>query len=329
MLLPMLYFLLISHKAQYPCTFYIYRVFLPLFILAMTHDRSAFRGRYFLVTYPQCDLDHQAIWNQAHSKGAVGAVVASELHQDGSPHRHAYICFATRKELSPRSLDVGRYHPNIQACRSPAASLEYVKKDGVYSEFGDTESSRPSSGPLGNPREFNTEAEWLYQCLISEIPYGYAKRLWDLSRVDDTFTISEGSISATEFERRVDGRLAVFDYDFSSGGSLILEGPSGCGKTTWAKYFAPKPALFVTHMDTLKHFRIGEHKSIIFDDMSFTHLPRESQIHILDTENPRAIHVRYGTATIPAGIVKIFTCNQAIFIDDPAIRRRRHRYFIQ
>lgn len=296
-------------------------------VFFMPHDRSNFRGKYFIVTYPQCNLDHQTIWNQCLSKGASGAVICSELHASGDPHRHAFVCFRTRKELSVRSLDVNGYHPNIQACRSPEASLAYVKEDGVWTEFGDTAITEP--GSMGHPTQFRTESEWLLDCYARNVPYGYAKRLWDLSQTYDTFTIGEGAVSDDDFEHRVDGRLAVFQYDFSSGCSLILEGPSGCGKTTWAKYFSPKPSLFVTHLDVLRQFRPGFHQSIIFDDMQFSHLPRETQIHLLDTENPRAIHVRYGTATIPAGVVKIFTCNQPIFLDDPAIRRRRHRFFIQ
>lgn len=288
--------------------------------------RTSFRGKQFLITYPQCDLDHQAIWDKCLQHGATGAVVASELHQDGGAHRHAYVEFASRKEFGSRSFDIRGFHPNIQSCRDATASREYVKKDGQFTEFGQL--SAVSLGEL-DPRNFTSEELWLRQCLQAEIPFGYAQRLWDLSQQDDTFTILDGTVTNEDYDARVDGRLLIFDYDFRSNRSLVLEGPSGCGKTTWAKYHAPKPSLFVTHMDTLKKFRPTFHKSIIFDDMSFTHLPRESQIHIVDQENPRSIHVRYGTATIPANTAKIFTCNQAIFTEDPAIRRRIRRYFIQ
>jgi len=104
-------------------------------------------------------------------------------------------------------------------------------------------------------------------------------------------------------------------------------GPAGCGKTTIAIQYATKPSLFVTHMDILKQFKPGFHKSIIFDDVSFAHLPRETNISIVDTEQPRAIHVRYGVAEIPNGVEKWFTANRYPFIlgatrFDPAIERR-------
>jgi len=105
--------------------------------------------------------------------------------------------------------------------------------------------------------------------------------------------------------------------------TLVLVGPSGIGKTTWAKKNAPKPCLFVSHLDDLKSFRADMHKSIMFDDVSVTHMPITSQIHLCDMENVRSIHVRYGTVTIPAGVPKIFTCNSSpIALEHPAIARR-------
>lgn len=105
--------------------------------------------------------------------------------------------------------------------------------------------------------------------------------------------------------------------------SLVFVGPAGCGKTTAAKLYAPKPALFVTHLDILKQFRPEYHKSIIFDDISFAHLPRETNIFLADRQDARAIHIRYGVATIPAGIFKWFTGNRFPFqTNDSAIERR-------
>jgi len=105
--------------------------------------------------------------------------------------------------------------------------------------------------------------------------------------------------------------------------SVVLIGRAGTGKTTAAKLFAPKPALFVTHLDILKQFKPEYHKSIIFDDCSFAHLPRETNIFLADRQDARAIHIRYGIATIPAGVFKWFTGNRFPFqTNDAAIERR-------
>lgn len=82
-------------------------------------------------------------------------------------------------------------------------------------------------------------------------------------------------------------------------------------------------------MDVLRSFRAGYHKSIIFDDMAFSHLPREAQIHITDTSDEAHIHCRYGYAIIPAGVQKIFTANIYPFLVDPAIERRLYKIKVQ
>lgn len=94
--------------------------------------------------------------------------------------------------------------------------------------------------------------------------------------------------------------------------SIVILGPAGIGKTTYAIKNCLKPALLVSHMDTLSKFKIGYHKSIIFDDVDINHLPLTAQIHLVDREKPRCIHMRYTTALIPAGVQKIFTANEPI-----------------
>jgi len=123
--------------------------------------------------------------------------------------------------------------------------------------------------------------------------------------------------------------IAFFRYEDFSAKVLVLEGPTGCGKTTWAMLHAPKPALIVTHLDMLKkEFDPNFHKSVIFDDMSFSHQPREQQLHILEQRYCANIHIRYSYVSLPAGFPKIFTCNIYPFINDPAIERRIHHKLI-
>lgn len=90
--------------------------------------------------------------------------------------------------------------------------------------------------------------------------------------------------------------------------ATLIVGASGTGKTQYALAHFKNP-LLVSHIDKLKTLN-PDHDGIVFDDMSFTHWPPESVIHLLDSECEREIHVRYGTVTIPAGIRKIFTHNK-------------------
>lgn len=107
--------------------------------------------------------------------------------------------------------------------------------------------------------------------------------------------------------------------------SLVLIGESQIGKTEFAKQHFPNGCLFVSHIDQLKDFNANKHQGIVFDDMTFVHMPATAQIHLVDFDNDREIHLRYVTAEIPAGTPKIFTINPEnlpIFADQPAINKR-------
>ena len=106
---------------------------------------------------------------------------------------------------------------------------------------------------------------------------------------------------------------------------LFIHGPTGTGKTQWALHQFKNP-LLVSHLDTLRKLT-GEHDGIVFDDMSFAHMPRESVIHLLDWDERREIHCRYSCAIIPAHTRKIFTSNKDFaevfpYDESGAIRRR-------
>lgn len=110
--------------------------------------------------------------------------------------------------------------------------------------------------------------------------------------------------------------------DFEQNCSHMVVGDPKVGKTQYALAHFKKP-LFVTHMDDLRNFHYKVHDGIVFDDMDFKHLHRGAQIHLLDQEQSRSIHIRYGTARIPKYTKKIFTCNYPCFkLSDEAINRR-------
>lgn len=113
--------------------------------------------------------------------------------------------------------------------------------------------------------------------------------------------------------------------------SYVFYGPAGTGKTQFALAHFKTP-LLVSHMDGLTKFDAATHDGIVFDDMSFRHLPRESQIHVVDQDNNRDIHARYQCASIPRHTKKIFTCNEEshpIFkVDDTAIDTRIRQIFL-
>jgi len=277
-----------------------------------------FNGKRVFLTYPRCAAPKESLLEYAKTAwGAKWALVSTEKHADGTLHLHALIQWERRIDTkNQRFFDWGEYHPNIQSPKNWAACKTYVRKDGDWVESDDVEENY-----FEMAKGMNRE-QWISYCIGNKIAHGYCMMIWH--EITDANTIREFEAEA-EWIR---GDLAQYKWDdLYQGKALQIKGASGIGKTTWAKVHAPKPSLMVNHIDALKQFRAGYHKSIIFDDMSFLHMPREAQIMLLDADNPRQIHVRYGIVQIPARVPKVFTSNVKIFEeDDLAIARRLNKH---
>jgi len=297
---------------------------------------SFFNGKRFFLTYPQCPITRKDLLEFLRQKAAIRyLLVAQEEHKDGNAHLHACIEFEQVQRHDVRWLDFtwdGKsYHPNKQDPRKWIACKQYCKKEDK--EF--LEVDLHDLWPKGEDEEegemdlqercfsFDKEEDWFAYCATNKISFQYAQYFWNRLH-GDLCTITDD-----EHEGKLCSALDTFQYPRDSRKCLILRGPSGCGKTTWGKRNMPKPCLFVSHVDQLKMFRPGFHKSIIFDDVSFTHTPRTNQIALVDFDNPRAIHCRHAVANIPANVPKLFTCNEwPVEKSDEAIARRCRFYTI-
>lgn len=249
-------------------------------------------------------------------------LVAEEKHQDGQPHLHAVVCFSKEKNFrSDKCFDFDGYHANVQACKNLEGSYIYVMKDGEWMQTGSMPQriknllKNKGQGAKNFYEEMvkcESESSLLKFCIDNRIAPGYyyeVKKQFE----PDIFTINEDT----------EGDVAdAFMWCEYTEKTMILWGKSGIGKTTWAIRNMPKPILLVTHLDELKKYNPKKHKSILFDDMDFKHLPLQTQIHLVDQDIPRSIHVRYGVARIPARVPKVFTCNDYPFVREPPIERR-------
>lgn len=283
-------------------------------------------AKNILLTYPRSEFDLQQFLGFLESHSPAYVCVCSEEHEDGGLHRHAFLQF--EKPFRTRNaavFDFYGHHPNIQSARNPPAALEYVKKAGDFLESGSF---------LGKP-EKETMDELSITAKAGELELGpflvwaavnrvmYARDIWHALRRVDTHTINESDKLYDVLDPAFFALLKDRHPKLPGDKAIVLIGASGIGKTVWAKFYAPKPALFCSHTDTLKEFRAGFHKSIIFDDVSFTHTPITNQIALCDWNDPRAVHCRHTVANIPANIFKIFTCNTApLDIEHEAIARR-------
>jgi len=268
---------------------------------------------YFL-TYPQSDFNP----NELHSflntiKSVVWARLARESHEDGQPHWHVIVRFASRVKTNATNttFDYMGRHPNIQQPRRINDVLEYLSKEGDFHDFGLIPSKKNVHDELVAAAKLSDRDAFDKCALENRVSFQWAEHIWKRHAFTSTDILEPGE--GTEC-------LQLQELQFS-GKSTVVIGLSGTGKSTWAKRVCPKPALWCTHVDDLKRLT-NYHKCVIFDDMDFKHLPRTTQIYLVDQDDHRTIHCRNTNATIPKTMPKIFTANEFPFILDPAIERR-------
>lgn len=249
-------------------------------------------------------------------------VFAREVGEQGTPHLQGYVELPRKLRMSRvKTLLGNRVH--LEPRRGTAAQAdEYCRKESTPPEdvftFGTISTPKP-----GTRSDLDRAVEAIRDG--ATVP-----QLWDEhSKAMVRYHQGLLTLRANLVPDRVGSRYELDSFNArlpaDSGRSIILVGPPGCGKTALALATYPD-ALFVSHMDDLGDYVPGRHSGIIFDDMSFTHLPRGAQIHLVDREQPRSIHIRYKRARIPAGVPKVFTTNVESIVDltDMAISRRIH-----
>jgi len=298
----------------------------------------------FCVTYPKCDGKPseliEFLKRTFNAYEPLYILAVREKHADDTYHLHAAVKLGRIYRSRQQSfLDwnwdgSGSYnHPNIQSARRFSDWVKYCKKSisdasidpSWVAEFGTLELNKSASEERITPEDLITKAKEMdllsFMAFCSVNKYQMARDIWSMAHEDTTLTIQDGEVINGTVDKRFERLTAKVSIEQNK--TLVIVGEAGIGKTTWAKKTLTKPLLFVSHLEDLRKFKPGFHQSILFDDVSITHLPITSQIHLVDTENPRSIHVRYGTIRMPAGVTKCFTCNSfPVCLEHPAIKRR-------
>lgn len=307
-----------------------------------------FCAKQVFLTYSQvCEhMTKESVYYDMHARYPLSRyTLGEECHADEGRHIHACFVFDVKIDTKDcRFFDINcgncqaDHHPNIEPIRRGKANLlrveEYCRKEdpnpltnvepiktwGEIIEESSTAEEYLSLIQKHYPRDF---------CLSLDRLKASAKHLFANMSPNTLTTFSwPQDAEIPEAWRTLNGLEPLWN---PTQKALVLVGPPGCGKTSWAKLKAPKPALFIRHLDSLIHLK-PEHKSIIFDDLEFKHLPAATQKFLTDCTDLAEIHIRYKIGQIPAKMVRIFTANEYPFtaegVHGEAIKRRCETFYL-
>jgi len=271
------------------------------------------RGRRWTITLNNPVIAIEELWQPDLFSYLVAALEEGE--QCHTPHYQIYLETVKKESIGPLAINLGKRwksHPKLfQSGGTADQNRIYCLKEQspIWTEMGTAMKPGARSDIKGAIEDINSGSSmhdlWTNHTEVM-IKFGRGfKEAYSVLSPNVKQTAMK-TYTVEEFQGWEDKEFLITSAMTTH--SVILWGEPGCGKTCFARALLPK-ALFVTHMDDLTKYDTGTMDGIIFDDMSLAHLPREAQIQVLDTEQPRSIHCRYTTAFIPSGTKKIFTTN--------------------
>jgi len=287
-------------------------------VFKMTTPPTAFRlkGKRFHLTYSQCPLERDRIFEflSTLGKDVIRCRIGCELHDDGSPHRHVAIEYASAWDRRNASsfFDIDGFHPQILPKRTKSewsAAWEYAKKEGDFADYIDEDEAEKTSSLSDLVEGSKSYKEFLDAIDRRGTQFGLAKEMWRVCTSRASITLTDENISEHAVGTIPSLHLQALRFDPDESRSVILQGNTELGKTTWAMINMPKPCLWVNQVEDLRDFREGYHKSIIFDDVCYQHRPRSEQLYLVCNRQPRNCWARYTNIRLPRGVYKVFTCN--------------------
>lgn len=252
------------------------------------------------------------------------------------PYEHTHVALFFKKRLETRNqryFDWEGEHPHIKTRRSMKwfwhLFLEYHWKH--------------PKGPVYNEPKDICEP---HQIMPADIEVWMNRAVIEADTLEDAINIAgitTKSVTCCATLRQIAQKEAAemeddtADYDMSEftkppipmehlkACAHIVWGGQGLGKTQWSLAHFRNP-LLVSNVEEIKRFNPIKHDGIVFDEASFTHMPREIQIAWIDQEIRRGLRVCHGYKSIPKRTPKIFVTNidqgQCFDLLAEGIRRR-------
>lgn len=255
-------------------------------------------------------------------------IIAVEKHESGKLHYHCFLHYEKKIDVTgERAWDAFGVHPNVLKGTPKKYWEDYCAKDKDYISNYYVEKVSKYKAAL----EASSVTEGL------EIIAEHHSRDYLLQRDRIKRNLEEHHLATrttapkithetwSAYGRELRGSIPMI----WNRKAIVICGPTNLGKTALAMGLSTQPYL-VSHMDQLRTIPFGT-THLVLDDMSFSHLPRSTILHLMDLEHDRTIHARYAAAVLASGLPRIFTTNLTNFLgsenemnraDDPAIARR-------
>lgn len=225
-----------------------------------------------------------------------------------TPHRYTTI-----NKLLPQ-LFGSHFEPKFKKAK-PSESAAYCKKE---------ESRKPDTVPIeyGQVCDQGEKTDEEIRDLLEEgvpvreIAHEHFSTWMRNYRAIEIYSAWYKPVAPKEYQKE-DFTQPLFSSDILKKKSVFIYGPSGIGKTHFAIAHFNNP-LVVDDIDKLKELT-KQHDGIVFDDMSFKHIPAEAVIKLVDLAIERTIRCRNTNATIPKGLPRIFTHNCPEIFYEPTV----------
>jgi len=274
------------------------------------------RFRNFCFTCFKIDIEFEHIFNQ--NDKITYLIAGLEIcPKTNRPHIQGYcelktqLCLNTIKKM----FDDTKIHIELRKGTAEQAS-NYCKKDNNYKQYGNISKQGQRSDLKQIQQDIDkgaSETQIWRDYFPQSVRYHKAfNRYRSLINNDKIYRVP-----------------LVFKLDPITDfyKTPLIIGDAGIGKTQYALSHFNNP-LLVTHIDKLLDFDPAKYDGIIFDDIDWTKLSRETILFLVDNEQPRQINCRYYIANIPAFTKKMICSNPEYIPDmDNAINRRTIVYY--
>lgn len=290
-------------------------------------EGSRLQATHWLVTWSRApvEMTREEVLAHLQTIGEVKrAVIARELHLDGTPHFHAAVSFqrqvrfTMKTESDPFTLSGIRADHRVVKPTKPGQTLAgAVEATRTYCQKSDpsplvfgaaTAPTAAASKARNTAMEQSGSVEAALMTLWQEAPMLMIRQAEmverNLKRLRE-MTLSQPLISRPleAFPRKPE----LPDWDV-----LMLGGRTGLGKTELALALLPGAA-FITQLDDLRTADLS--RGIILDDIEVGHMPFQAIKNLTEFERPASAYCRYNNARIPARTKRIFTTNSLSVTD--------------